>query len=495
MFYQDPQRRAGRLQAERGKTILILGVAGDGPVLDPRQPKDVAEARAIFGDPADGDLLLAYEQAYSLFPDMSYVLVRINGAHASASVELEGIALEARAWGGGTAYNGIVIESDGVALSVRRPDGVGRSYDLSEFGTLGELCSFIGAEAEAGLCPIVLSASSATFPVKDLGSFSMTLDGGEDRLYLTVDERFLALQEAYSLLEGFVFDVVCPLGAYFDTPSLARAYQTGNYGQVHYGPEVEALTLVDSWGKPARFHSQLLEFLRYSRQGPMIPHGVMSLYPRLEEGAYLDLAGQLRVEGTLLTREGFLAQGDRGMIDEGGLLSIIAQGVMVGGRWVSLAPVYAALWCQDRLSLTNAPAPIQGEIVPVLTGSELKELADLGVAGFAFSPRHGWVVAYGVTAAPEGDRWRNADNMRAVQKTLHDMNAVLDQEVGRGGQWAIRRYELEKELKEILSRRKQAGFIKDASVEVGVDTPEIRLAFIPRQTTQAITARGSLGSI
>lgn len=487
-------RRTGRVRATPGRIVVLLGQAARGPAMDPILPQSQAEALRIFGSPEDSDLLRHFLFAQTAAPQVDYVLMRINGEHATASSPIRHHTLRVQAYEAGSHGNGIEVYAARGQLVIHSPNGRTRHYALDAATSVGTIIEQINIEAEDGQSPVVLSGLPLHNPATILLEMDpLVLSGGEDELPLTQNGLYQRLQEAYGYLEDFEMDVVIPLGAYFDTPHRPFTYGSFNYHEQTYSPGGDYLSLYDTQGNPARFHQQLLEFLSYRRARSHICHGILSCQPTKEaEGFFRTLA----MEGTLTTREGFLRYADNQRMDQGGSMSILAQHAWDDQQgWLCLAPLYAAIWLQETISIINEPLPLDRyPIYPQLPSSTLQSLADIGVVGFGYSTRHQRsAVPYPVTATLADNDWHWADSMRAVQYVYRSFTDRIDPEIGSEMPWALRRHELQRSLQNLMDFWVDQGRLTDGSVSLDTHEPLMDLVFQPRATTKVLQARTSIG--
>ena len=577
-----------------GKTVFLLGQSMHGASLSPISPKSNREAIQSFGPPDESPLTHAYMAGHEEHPDTDYVLMRINGVHATAEVdgllfeatftpagesdyyqdwevfagtdgivlhkEIDDISVEhhllyrdtlkemveeaeylsftmdqpfpvllstdsedlpgnvlqvippftldgevhhvlsfplkmqCTSTKAGESYNSIEISADDTAVLVQTPSGEQYSFAHTDTPTLGELLEAWQRKEQLMEFPLTLSIdrkelgdSILNFPTSLLSYvFPISTAGGDDDYVTDADSYFLLLQEAYELLEGVPMDVIVPLGAFFNTPHEVHHYGEHDYGDIPYTPSLSPLTLVDAETQEhVSFHRQLLEFIRYQRGVGLVTHGMINLLPRSQKQTNRTWIQELETFDSVTERNGFVFRNQDGPVDEGGHISIVAQGVETEHGWIDGAVVYAGAWVQSQ-RMTNVIVVNQNKAIPQIQPDVAKEFAARGILSFTHSHRRGYVVAYGITAGLPNSDWSNADHIRAVQITLQHVEPLLSERIGSVADLD----RLEESLNEVLGDLKEQRILASGRAEIHPDDNKVYLRYRPRHGLRELTAIG-----
>jgi hypothetical protein len=219
------------------QSVLLLGVATDGPVNTPIQIASIADAENIFGTTQKATTVAGqavvqksltarvYEAFAAGCTDIR--LVRVGGTSASLTLidsVLPADDLTITANYPGAKYNAltvaVVATGASAGITITTIDGVAHSFPFTAGTTVyADLMNAINAS------PINVTASQTASGANPLATVNLSalaatsLSGGVDGTALTDAQYSDALTAAYRQLEDYPVDVVVPCGAYLQ-PSL-----------------------------------------------------------------------------------------------------------------------------------------------------------------------------------------------------------------------------------------------------------------------------------
>ena len=486
-----------RLRLE-APVLAIIGTADDGPPYEPVLVKDADHARAVFGDPSQSELCGAYFALIESYPQVPVVLVRLGSERASGSVTLEdGTEVLVTASGGGSRYNGLIVQFEPGQLRWVWPDGSDDPpLSTTPFRYVGELITEVSRLAHDGKIPVRLASSRAELPIQALEGQSVVLSGGQDTALKHPDAYFLALEPAYEALDAWPVDLVVVLGAPFDTPHALHSYGAGyydvaTYDTIRWASGLAPLTIIDQFtGHPMTFHEQWVRYAARRSQTGRLVHAIFPLHPPTltDDRAW---AASIR-SGYFSDRFGFSLGGD---VDNGFMFSVVAQHVETPYGRFPLALFYAGLvMSRDEQPITGATLSLPGRVVPELSEGAMAELGTTGVVSAAYRFRRQWIVAHGVTAARPTSVWRSMDNVRVLQKVMASLYYTGERPIGDRPLSDVTRWELEKEIQQILDTFIARGVFREARAKlVRTDPLEVDLELLPYGHTQWLTSRVRLG--
>lgn len=476
-----------------GRTIYLLGTAGKGPIREPVRIQESDQAARLFGE--QGTLARAAADVYATNPQATIYCFRVAGAYATARLHVpvedpEGgpypvprVGLFLRSREGSEADNALGIQGlslpDGrAALNFVAADGsIQKTYWLEDYPFLGDLVRTINADATLGDCPCFASTDVPLVETEALmeylGEGTRLLSGGHAAVDLTPDDLFLALEDSYAMLMGRHIDVVVPLGARLDDAYLADYYGSGEYTEAHYASPEDHLTLWDTQeDRPATFHAQLALFCEAQQKFGWMTHGVIGLRPLTDPTLAEDpgeYVARLILETALRKRLGLVEGEGDGAIDKGGYVSIVAGDLLYGAgslreHWDTGALAYAAMLAglDGNLSTTNRLVPGNPPQRIEFDTDTLKDLSFMGVVTFRTSVKQQALVVHnGVTAALPDSDLHQVSNVRMVQLTLANLNALAREFKGEQIADLMRTNEVERLVNEMLDGLKQAGILSD----------------------------------
>lgn len=508
-----------------GRTILLLGTSADGPVNVPVPITTPTRAQQIFGE--EGTLYKKFVEAYDTNSGLLIYLMRISGEHAEA--ELFGFpsmfedavsVLKLKAIYGGEAYNNIqaifqVLDADGdVSLTLSFPEHTGLSplsYKLSTYGNIAMLVKAINEDTRAGINCLRASTLQPELPTSSLLGMGDVIEfsGGADGLELTKNDMFIALEYAYTLLDGFYIDVIIPLGVYLDDVDPVLLHEVDKLGPGTYVAGRDYLDLKDTENgdRLVSFHGQLIKFCKRQVRFGVMTHGVIGLNPVADisqiEGLEYNYILYLLQQTAFRSRFDISEFSGGNWIDSGYYVSVIGGEMIFNegtdneyfGDWTV---VYGALLASLGRQYTTTNLKIPGPVKPRyhFTSGELGELGRMGVVAMRESVRNGLVVSSGVTAAlPESDMHSIA-NVRQVQTAIAALNQALDDYSGELILPLIENGTLDEVAESVLSELKNEGILIDYRKNIEYDrirgTGILSVDLLARQMVDFLPVRASL---
>jgi hypothetical protein len=485
---------------QRGRTLLLLGTSKNGPVNEPVLVNSLDRAEKVFGK--EGSLYQAFERAYRVDSSITIYLMRVTGEHASCVL-----------WGtetdfgqqvpllrlstiyGGEAYNQmtamITNDDEGNAcLMLTYPAESAypnKAYVLKDFDTLNMLVKEINEDTRMGESCVHANTRFLDRPAMTLAAWNDIehFTGGVDGTDATKNDIFLALEYAYSLLEGYYIDYVCPVDARFDDTHPAAYYGSAIYGTSIYEADRDYLSLQDSAdnNRMVTFHKQLIDFCKKQIAMGCMTHGIIGLNvikdpTDLEKHEYSYIVKLLETAG-FKDRHGLAVFRNGEWVDSGYYISITAgeQIYNEGSEdeyFENIAVSYSAMLAALPTDATPTNRKISND-APLryqFTSGELAELSHMGIVAPRDSVRHGVVIANGVTAAVYNNDMHSTANLRQVQLVLSFLNEAIDEYVGQPILPLIQRGTLQKVIEKVLESLKIDGLLIDYRYNLEYD--EIR---------------------
>lgn len=486
----------------RGRTLLLMGFAQDGPVNIPVPCANLTVAERIFGK--EGTLYKAFKRAYEVDQNLTIYLMRVTGEHATAVLygtngqpggETKEV-IKLRTISGGNKYNAvqaIIVDvpiqenKTNTVLLFNFPDEVGlepRGYVLSDYANCNELVDAINQDTRAGLNCVLATAKEKQFPAKTIASrnSSVVFSGGEDGDYVDKNELYLALEYSYSLLEGYYIDYVCPVDARFDDVHPAAFYGSAIYGTSIYQADRDYLSLQDSenGNRLVSFQGQLIRFCKRQEGLGCMTHGILGMNiikdpTDLAKHPYSYIVRLLETSGFKNRYD--LAEFRAGeWYDKGYYISITAGEMYYDEEtdneyYENIAVTYAAMLASlsPYGTTTNQKIPTANRLRYQFQAEELIELANLGVVAPRESVRHGIVIANGVTASLPTTEMHSIANVRQVQIALSFLNEVLDTYIGLPILDLIQSSTLQDAIENVLNSLKEDGILIDYNYNLEYD--------------------------
>lgn len=445
-FFLEKKRSTGI-----GTNLYLLGTSEDGPYMEPMLIASKTEALSIFGSADKGNLVKAFNEAYDRNKEISIFLVRITGK--SATLELPGIyhdtideepIIKFTSMYAGEKYNKITLSTgfnDGLdcpVFNINTPEGI-FSYALTSYITLGELARLVNIDCRAGKHTVMITTNYPDIPAHEvLITFyeEEALSGGEDGIFDTKDEMYMACDIAYSILLGRPVDVIVPIELYVDDVHPAYLYGESMYGSAYYAATRDYLRLVDTYkdNHVVSYHEQLIDFCREQTQLGFMSHGVIGFKPlaRVPINVVNDNSYIMRIlEATAFRdRYGFLEHVNGYWVDKGLYVSVIASELVFHKDtpeeyFANGAVRYASMITGYYDGTSNMSIGEDVSLRYELSDATRADLSKIGIVSFRDSVRLGLVVQSGVTPAlPETD-YHTFANVRMVQLTIAYMNNAV----------------------------------------------------------------------
>lgn len=481
---------------KRGKTLLLMGTAADGPVNIPIPVTSVEMAQRVFG--TSGSLYRAYQRAYAVDSTILIYMMRISGEHATCDFygrndyEDYRPVLKMRTLSGGEAYNEMQAmiredENNVQYLQFVFPPHLEMDtlmYNLADYQTMNELVRAINEDSKYQRSCVHASTGYPEYPTTSIITANSveTFAGGEDGIYMSKDDLFLALEYSYGLLDGYYMDYIHPVDARFDDTHPIAFYGSAIYGSDYYHAERDYLSLQDmeNEGQIVTFHRQLIDFCKRQESLGIMTHGIIGFnnvanpasVEREEYSYILELAKATAIGN----RYGLSTFASGSWIDNGYYVSVISgEAYYLEGTeeeyYENLATSYAAMLAalSPLGTTTNLAIPGIGRLRYEFTSDEIRELSYLGVVAPRNSVRYGNVIANGVTAALPDSDMHSIANVRQVQLTISYLNEAIDEYVGEPILSLIRRRVLHTVIENVLVSLKEEGILIDYSYNLEYD--------------------------
>jgi hypothetical protein len=505
---------------QRGKTILLLGTAKDGPVNVPVNVTDLANFAKIFGDSKQGTLGRAFEQVYNTNQNLAIYVMRITGSQAST--QILGVLqsgkptclLKVTSRYGGSQYNNLYVTIENNAFRLRQRDDDGNTinlweYTLDNYDYIGDLVRVLNKDAQDNTIPVYLSTDFVYEPISTLVTWMNNIEnrlfGGDDGIDIKKDDLYIALESAYEMLQGLYIDVIVPVGAFLDDAHPVAFYGQGIYGTSYYAADRDYLSLIDTENNNhvVTFHEQLINFCRKQESFGVFTHGVIGLNP-VEDPSFVtdhpfSYIIRLLQATAFKDRYGFAEFNQGNWIDHGHYVSVVA-GEFVWNKgteeeyfdngYLVYAAMIASLFGKN--TTTNQPVPAPVDLRYEFLTEELTEMANMGVVSFRRSVKRGIVVANGVTAAlPDSDLHYIA-NVRMIQLTMAMVDQVIEPYIGANMVPVIANKEIEKAVDTVLQYLQEQGILIAYDYSVTFDrnarSCQINLSLMPRYAFEFISS-------
>lgn len=510
MAYQESVRQeyiqslVESLQSER--KLVLIGTAELGPVNVPTTIYNHQQAIRLFGE--NGSLIRAYQEMEPLLNASPVCFIKTTGTHGILRLSLNQIggdivpgALLLKTKGACELYNQIQIQLEPNAIHVTHPSALGGhvvSYDLTQYGVIGELVAAINEDAtndQVGLyaqCGVD-ELTPLYEPFYGCNPTLMSVSGASSELEVNKDFYYYCLEETYRILEGTDCHLIVPLDAYFtDILTSEASYGQTSYGQVGYR-QGDPLTLKKA-GRRVSFYSQLLEFCQKQFELGLFSHGILGFNPTLDKQ---DEALQLIANESY--RENLLSAW---FTEQYHHVSVVVDTLYYNYfRSIdSAALAYAAFlhtvdWAKP---LTNTPLHAGLSLVHPLSRHIQQSLNQKGFVTFKESLLHDHqlVVTRATTLNPQPGGLSHFYNLRMCQITVSGLNRLVDSYLGWHLDELTKHHRIEKEMEYYLEQLKNIGWITESSanVEVSKTTGEIviNLTIKTAYMVEAIKLNGNI---
>lgn len=469
--------------------VILLGTASDGPVLSPTPVRDILYAETLFGSAETSELSRGAYQAFKSGAD-EVILMRISGKEATniiyALTESEKvvIGLKLKSTFGGAKYNNVEvqIDEDKIIFSFESSKII---YKFEDYPTLGLLSDAINQDAKEGknkVYTLVKHRKLESNSLKIINDRTINLYGGSDGLNLTKNDKYLQLEEAYSILNDYPVEIFVPLGVYVDDTYPYSYYGITKYNEGWYAnpsnlDEDKWLTLVHDNGLPRNFGKQLIEFCATRQERGFRAIGIMGMKPSRETAAPLRDNEYSHINKLLtnpIIKNGFVGTSTNRVIQNKYLLSIVASEVNTSFGQFSYqenaAVSYAVLLGSLPPEVSPTNKSIHGVSLPYeFTREELDKLDSLNYVTLRQSIRRGIVPTNGTTIAKDDSGLKYITSVRIIQGLINEINLATE---GLSGDpiETTGNYDLIKDtIEKILGRYKKNEMIKDYSSEMLVD--------------------------
>lgn len=510
MAYQESLRQeyiqslVSSIQSER--TLVLIGTGSRGPVNVPTTIYNRQQAVKIFGE--KGTLVEAYEQMESLLNGAPVCFVKTTGTHGILRLALNQQggdiipdALLLKTKEASELYNQIQVQLEPTAIHISHPQALGghtMTYQLDRYGVMGELIAALNEDAENGKIELYAQSgidelTTLHEPFYGCNATLSTISGASSELTVNKDFYYYCLQETYRILEGSEYQLIVPLGAYFDDILTSDAsYGETVYGQIGYR-QGDYLT-AQKGGRRVSYYAQLLEFCQKQFDLGIFSHGIIGFNPDNPSDSEM-----LSILVNESYRENILSAW---FTEHYHHVSVVAGSLYYDHfRSINSAVLaYAAFlhtvdWANP---LTNTPIDSSCSLVTPLNKDTQKMVNKKGIVTFRESILHKGqlVVASATTLNPDPGGLSYFYNLRMCQITISGLNRLVDSYLGLHLDDLIKHNRMEKEIKSYLDLLKEIQWISDygCAVHILEETTEVRIE-ISIKTTYMVDAIQINGSI
>lgn len=479
--------------------VYLIGTASGGPVNHPINIRSEAQLLQRFG--TEGSLIEAYQSIQPLLDSQTLYLVKSSGVHAELSLDVNQENVELNAFKfvskqANEVANHIQIELSPCFLHIIHPAELGghrMSYDLRQYGVMGDLVRAINTHADKGQVEVYASCEYEEwlldYPFYACNPTRSNLTGGASQCRPSKDEWYESLQKTYDVLEGLDIHVIVPINAYLDdVRSFFSRYGLAHYGASHYHRSRDYLTLPG-----ASFHTQLHAFCQKQLANGCSTHGVMGLNPQTFEDERSHLA--------FLTGLAHRYQDQEVEDASYGLISVVATDVYYDYYRTIHNGYLAYAMLLTKLSPSQNPTnqPLGGAIQLVYEVSEEYESAvsEQGFVSFRYSPyKQGTVVKVDTSFTQRESGLRYYHNVRMCQLTCLAVKELVDAYIGTIIEEVERYHYLESELTLLLnllvSQSILSEYTLDISTSVTLGSVEIAIAIKTKYMVESVVISGDL---
>ena len=435
------------------QSVLIVGVATDGPVNDPKRLTTIADAEELFGLPTlNAPLLLGWQEAVDAGCE-DVRLCRLPGAKATGALvstdttPVDLIDVEGKY--DGAIYNiELVVAGDTLTVKVPAVKGdADLAYELKTddstpvYKTLNALIAEINTDTANNMVTLALAAGATGTDDAELGTGTVTLSGGAD----APTNMYTALASAYELLTEYEVDVTAVLGVYADQTPTDKA--VGDYAK------------------------QLAEHCYKASGQDRLNIGVIAAEPLADtslSGVATKVAALLALENTY-TYQGTDARGATRNVDIGRYISVcFGDGQFrdrsmskLGSYYGPMAAVYAGLisTLAGQSATTNKVLPGVSNLSFRLSLQQLDNLTAKRFVTFRQRTGRGVSVVDGVTAALTGSDWTRLSTVRIIGDITKALIDASEPYIGEAG-GVVQRNALQTTVKTTLDAIQSAGAIQ-----------------------------------
>ena len=485
-------KRAVNSSGEFGQNLFLIGTSTKGPYMEPVLVTSPENAEKVFGSLDKGNLVKAFNQAYSEDRDIPIYLMRIGCTPSTLTLsnpyddtldllyfEVEDVTddfevtLEFR--------DAKITDDEYKKYAILHTSKGYIYYELNDHMNVNELSRLVNRDYRDGIHSIKCSAIDpncmVSYLYEEYEQQVLSFIPGNDGTEISKNYTYLELELAYDILQGRNVDVIVPVEAFIDDIHPVFLYAGDSYyGSAVYESRSDYLSLLDTENddQPVTFHEQLIEFCRRQTLLGCMSLGIMGFRPMVKvpdsiayDNSYitriLDMTAFRR-------RTGFIDYVNGRFYDKGFYLLPVGSELIYrhgdteyhDNGYVR----YAALAASTFETTTNMMIGDDVELRYELSNQTRSDLSRLGIVTFRKSVRKGLVVQSGVTAASEETDYHTLANVRMVQLTIVTMNSVIDHI--RSQEYTdelLRRY-IETSLGEALLSLKESGVLTEYGLQI-----------------------------
>ena len=417
------------------QSVLIIGLAADGPGNDPRRPLTLAQAELLYGVPTqDLSLVLAWQEAIDAGCE-DVRLLRLPGVVAQVSLDSK---LLAKGLYSGTKYNGTEVVVGSKTISI----GDDLEYDLEKLSedatptevskTLDELIKEVNEDPENTLVRLELEGiTEGSADATTVATGTYTLTGGTDQ----PANLKTALDNVYELLVDYQVDMVVPICVFADD------------GENNY-----ALDLATLCSKMSLHNRLTIGFISTSMLEDTSLTGIATYYASINA---LVNTYEATIEGKF--------------VDVGRFIGVCVGDVQFRDRTSADLGFYMAPAAVGTAALTSTlpgQSAITNKTIPGVRGIgyqfSMIQLNELSGKGFiTYRPRtgRGVVVVDGPTASIRTSDYNRISTVRIVGDITAALVAVSEPFIGEGMN-VVQRNALHTAVKNVLDNAQEQGSIQ-----------------------------------
>lgn len=448
------------------RNIFLIGSSTKGPVNYPVKVNSVEYAKQVFGP--RGDLIDAVSQLIDMEVPCNLWLIKGFGRHSevylnvldeSGEILLNGFHIKSKHADDMCNNIQVFVDDNQIAFKLGGYSCKEVSYNLHDYSTLVELAKAINEDTKNNLNEVICTAfcdpsTSCDSTLAPANYPHHQLTGGSSGLEYNINQKYIALDEVYSTLEGQFVDFIVPLGVYYDNTKLFTTDQFATIGAKE--PMVEIEHEYDNQYK--NFHNQMIRFCVDQMQHGFVTHGLLGITPR----AYL----KTRDEHSFL--RGLECLKEVNYIEEELRRYSMLTSIVTSDMWYHYGTVacngvipYLALLSKTAVNQTTTNLEVTEKFLLIDRQSSacLDKVADLGFVAFRYSPRKHLPVVYkGVTTSYDSE-YSQVENVRTFQFVARAIRTFLDNYVGQNIEDAYFSGHLEESLTNTLIGIKTLGLI------------------------------------
>lgn len=449
------------------KNILIIGSSEFGitnEVIEVTNEKDVIMTYGRNGS--------IYESYKSIKDEVSkynigVFVIKYGGEHATASFNIntkESIindALIFKSIYSNELYNDIRINITSVGIEMIFPLFFNlnpKIYHYKDFPNLYMLIKQINEDTINGENVIFAQANVDDFTEFDesfaLINESKNLSNGDSGLNLSNNEKFMALELTYELIQGLELDyIVLP--------------------DVFYNDEVTTLYVN---GRRCSFYEQLLSFSISQLNYSIITLGILQINTDSFNNDNPDIHIEKLKELMITTHS------NSSLADYRFLITLVYDYLIIGHNLnkisssILIALELAKL--ETTRNITNSPINENYYLNILLNSEQIKELSDLGIISFRLSPYHNRVVPVnGITnytyldsdIKQYNNEYKYLTSVVLLQNTIPKLKSILEANIGKSIYSLEKDKKMEDELLVVLSNLVKKEILTKYSISITYD--------------------------